>query len=356
MRRRIFPQAALAVVLLIVAPAAVVANTPVSGAHRLYSNDNKNLDWDFAGSYKSWLKAPVKEALDTNYDDPATNNSKTAHFAYTSPGDGDVFYSGAASSPCSTGNLAWIQCANGGGTNTFNIYVRNFDSSPLGHVTWYDIDGSCGSNQTCYDLRRVVIYESIHVTMGVTNHDEQGESITVMSTYGRKYPLSGWNQTHMRKCDEAAAQLLYGVRAYDGPYANCFEEIAGHGIDGLKTIASSTYSSYTACIGFNSSTSGRLAVKDASNSNYGELADNPLQGRTLWFDRKPSSSSTWTNNVHSTVATASGSSNWSRSIPNPGSGVGTWDYRIQMSAENGLDASTQPTFTITWTNSPTVCA
>ena len=47
---------------------------------------------------------------------------------------------------------------------------------------------------------------------------------------------------------------------------------------------------------------------------------------------------------------------WTRSISNSGSGNGTWNYRVHMNAEAGLDASNEPTFNATWTNSPVICA
>jgi hypothetical protein len=108
------------------------------------------------------------------------------------------------------------------------------------------------------------------------------------------------------------------------------------------------------CIGFSASSSGRIAVK-VDATNYKELSGNTLTGRTVWFDRRLSSSSTWTPNVHSVIATSASGSNWTRAISNPGSGNGTWNYRMHMDTEDGLAASNTAAFSITWTNSPTVC-
>ena len=157
--------AVLFVVLALAAPTVATAHTPITGG-RLYKADNVTLPWDFPATYPSWLQTAAKSALDTNQDDPATNNSRTPHFSFTAGGAGDVFYDGHASSPCGTGNLAWLQCANGGGSNSFNIYIRNFSSAPHGSWTWYDITGSCSAGQTCWYARRALIHETQHVTQG----------------------------------------------------------------------------------------------------------------------------------------------------------------------------------------------
>lgn len=338
----------------LVVPSVSTAHTPTTSTARLYSSDNQSLPWDFPATYPSWVQSAAKNALDTNHSDTATNNSRSPDFTYTSGGSGDVFYSGSSSSPCGTGNLDWLQCANGGGTTTWNIYIRNFSAAPRGSWTWYDINSACNtSTQTCWYARRALIHEVLHVTMGA-GHDSQGESNTVMASVTPWYSNTGWNQTKLRRCDEAAAQLLYDLRTSNGPYGNCFDHIAGHGIGGLITAASVSLTSYTVCIGFNAATSGRIAVK--TDTDYKELSGNTLTGRTVWFDRKLSSSSTWSTNVHSVVATSSSGSNWSRSISNPGSGNGTWNYRVHMDGEAGLDPSNKPTFNITWTNSALVCA
>jgi hypothetical protein len=161
----------------------------------------------------------AQAALDTNFDDSATNNSRSPHFTFTSGGAGDVFYSGSSSSPCGTGNLDCLQCANGGGTTSWNVYIRNFSAAPHGSWTWYDVSNSCStSTQTCWYARRALIHEVIHVTMGVGNHDSQGESNTVMASVTPWYANTGWNQTHIRRCDESAAQLNYDLRSFSGPY------------------------------------------------------------------------------------------------------------------------------------------
>lgn len=105
---------------------------------------------------------------------------------------------------------------------------------------------------------------------------------------------------------------------------------------------------------FNAATSGRIAVK--TDIDYKELSGNTLTGRTVWFDRKASSSSTWSTNIHSVVATSSSGSNWSLSMSNPGSGNGTWSYRVNKDGDAGLDPSNKPTFNITWTDRALVCA
>src|SRR3954447_22926292 len=178
-----------------VQPAVVDAHSPTSGWARLYVADSQELDWGFGGTYPSWVTTPAIAALDTNFADPATNNSRAPVFTSTPGGpDGTVWMKVAASSPCGTGHLDWLQCANGGGTFNFNIYVRDLynAASDYSNWSWYDKTGSCPTGRTCWFLRRTFIHEVQHVTLGINGHDAQGESNTVMAATTPWSPNPGW--------------------------------------------------------------------------------------------------------------------------------------------------------------------
>src|SRR4051812_4866341 len=291
-------------------PALVEGHTPTAGWTRLYTADYQSLNWGFGGTYASWVTTPAIAALDTNYADRATNNSRAPEFNYVAGGsDGTVWLKVAASSPCGTGRLDWLQCANGGGTVGFNIYVRDLynTASDYSNWSWYDKTSSCPSGRTCWYLRRTFIHEVQHVTIGIANHDEQGESNTVMAATTPWSPNSGWNETHLRRCDEAAEQLAYDLDDLAGPYGDCFDHIANAGVSGLKTDMSVTATSYRQCNNVAVPISGRLQVL-ADAANYHRLNANPLSGRVVRIDRDGVGS------VFTTRATIAAGSNWTANV------------------------------------------
>ncbi len=138
-----------------------------------------------------------------------------------------------------SGGDPWIGCSAGWSTATWQIWLRDFSQSGLGDSGWID-SGSCG---TCFDARRVALHEIEHVTLGVANHDGQGELYTIMGSATPSRPSQGWNTHQIQRCDEAAAQLLYDVASSAGVYAGCFDHILHHGTSGLVSAATVAASS-----------------------------------------------------------------------------------------------------------------
>lgn len=339
-RRTRLAAAALVFATSFVLPMPALSHTPTAGSDELYT-PNQSLLWAFGGSYSSWLTTPAEIALDVNHQDPATNNSKSPMFQRQPGGDGDVIYSGQSLSPCGTGNPDWLQCANGGGTTTWNIYVRNFTAAPHGSWTWYDKTGSCAGGDTCWYIRRAIILEALHVTLGAA-HDSQGESNTVMASVTPWYNNTGWNTVTLRRCDESAAQLAYDVRDWAGPYGNCFDHIPDHGTSGLRTDMTTVGSSFHACNGQAILVTGRLQIKDLDG--YKKMGGNPLGNRTVWFDRGATVKFTST-----TAGSVSMGPNWSKSFG--GSNVSyTFTVHFDDTSTDGLDDSNKPTFTASWSS------
>ena len=82
-----------------------------------------------------------------------------------------------------------------------------------------------------------MIHEAGHA-LAHFGHDTQTEAETVMRSTSPEVGSTGGGRTTFQRCDEAALQLLWDLRALDGPYANCFDGIAGHGTSGLVTTLS----------------------------------------------------------------------------------------------------------------------
>jgi hypothetical protein len=338
---RIRVSIALAIVCLLTIVGPVAARTPTAGDVREYAPGTV-LSYRYgAAGYPSWMQTAIQAALGADWRTASANNTRLPTYSYSASGGGAVYYSASATSPCGTGNTQWLQCASNWGTSSWRIYVRNFSGAPYGNWTWCNISFS----GTCWDAERALVHEAEHVTMGIANHDSQGEANTVMGSVSPWYANTGWNTHHIQRCDEAAGQLLYGMLAPSGPVADCFDSIAGHGSVGLIPALTAPVKSISACRSQTATLSGGFAV--ASNGQYAAMSGQSLAGRTVWFDRKLHSGSTWTLNVASAV-TATGATNWSRSFSSGTTTAVTYDFRPHTASELGLDGATGPTITVTW--------
>lgn len=334
-RRRVFSAVAIAVVGSLASAGFVSAHTPVAGAVKEYGGSvNLTYKWG-QGTYPNWFRTSMTTALESDWPAPAFNNSATPTFAYNSSGAGTVFYAATTGAPACD-QVAWIGCSANWGRTDWKVWLRST-------TCWADSGSYSG---TCFDVRRVALHEIEHVTLGVANHDSQGELNTIMGSSTPSSPNQGWNTHHIQPCDEAAAQLLYDVASSAGVYAGCFDHVLHHGTSGLVSAATVAATSYWACVNSGVTVSGRLAI--ATDSAYQALSNNPLTGRTLWFDRRPVGGS-WTTDVTSTTATNASGNNWSKTFSS-GSAT-TYEFRGHYKGETGLDPDYSPTFSITWSTS-----
>jgi hypothetical protein len=338
-RRRLLRVVAIGAATALLHGQLALAHTPVAGAEKKYASSiSLSYNWG-ASTYPNWFRTSLTTALESDWPARAFNNSATPTFVYNSSGAGTVLYGQPMDIPACDPQSEWIGCSTGWGSATWKIWLRDFSRYPRGSWGWID-SGSCG---TCFDARRVALHEIEHVTLAVANHDSQGETNTIMSSSTPSSPNQGWNTHHIQRCDEAAAQLLYDVADSAGVYAGCFDHVLHHGTSGLVTTASVGATSYWACVNSGVTVSGRLAV--ATDSAYQALSNNPLTGRTLWFDRRPVGGS-WTTDVTSTTATSASGNNWAKTFSS--ASAVTYEFRGHYKGETGLDPDYTPTFSITW--------
>jgi hypothetical protein len=339
--------------LLAASVAPVFARAPLLDAHKManYSR-NEVLYYKFAGSYPDWLDAAgkgVRLVLETEWDNRTYNTSGLPTFAYSSSGAGLVTYSTAAESPCSDiGNTSWLACASNWGSSSFRIYVRNFAASGKSNWAWNE-SGGCTSGKTCWDLSRSVLHEAIHVTLGVGNHDESGESKTIMSETQPSSPDSGWNTNHLQPCDDATGALFYDLYSSNARYSKCLNDVIGVPDTGVPTNIAMTGSSFTACTANVVSVGGRAQV--AIDTDLRELSENPLTSRRIYWDRRPAGTTAWTT-LGSTVADNTSGENFVIALAN--SSAGTMEYRVRYPGNVSTDflGASSDTFTIKWVTSP----
>ena len=327
MRQRRFARVLVLAISLTTATASVALGADPISWKRSYSADNTQLTWRFGGtSYPQWVTDRVREALEGNWDDPATNNSRTAQFVYSEAGLGKVVYSSSINSPCNPANAIWLASACTGGRLDWKIYVRNLDVSKYSNWRWWDNAQSCPSG-TCFQLRRTLIHEPIHLTGGGSTHSTQSPDLTVFlrgqasnaHAIGRYYKL--------RACDQAGAQTAYDLRDLAGPYSTC--------LGTLKT-AVTTNGTFEACQGLPVLVGGRLAISD---STYSRLNGNPLAGRTVKLELDGAVVATL-----KAYSNASGN-NWALWLISPTPGIRT--YAAHFDGESPLGASTL-TFAVAW--------
>jgi hypothetical protein len=332
LRRRVSATVAIAVVASLVSTGIALAHTPVAGAVQEYGGSvDLAYKWG-ASTYPNWFRTSLTTALQSDWPAPAFNNSRMPTFVFDSAGGGTVYYASSTGVPACD-QVSWIGCSSNWGRTDWKVWLRSTTG-------WAD-SGSCSG--TCFDARRVALHEIEHVTLAVANHDSQGETNTIMGSSTPSSPNQGWNTHHIQRCDEAAAQLLYDVADSAGVYAGCFDHVLHHGTSGLVTTASVGATSYWACVNSGVTVSGRLAV--ATDSAYQALSNNPLTGRTLWFDRRPVGGS-WTTDVTSTTATSASGNNWAKTFSS--ASAVTYEFRGHYKGETGLDPDYTPTFSITW--------
>lgn len=338
---RILRSLTLAIACLAVLAGPIHAQTPVGGAVREFPPGTK-LTYKLGGTYPGWVQGAIGAAA-ADFSDEDSNNSKTPTFSYSTTGSGTFSYSAAVRSPCGTQNSQWLQCASGFGSSGFKIYIRDFVGAPVSNWTWCNIK----IVGTCWDAERALLHELEHVALGVAGHDGQGESNTIMGAISPAYDASGWDTHHIQRCDQAAAQLLYGVSTPFGKYPDCFKGIPRSGKVGLMPGGYIAPAAISVCLGQPAVLTGRTALINIAYA-YKALADTPLAGRTIWFDRKPQTSSVWTLKVASTVASAAKGVNWSRSFTTSSGTAVTYQFRPNTDTETGVDPGQLPPITVTW--------
>ena len=346
---------AAAFVALALGSSPVQAHSPTIGASRGQFPDvpDQTVIYGWGGTYPSWMSAAAQDSLDTKYRSWNDNNSRAPRPVYGSGATAVVYYAALKDSPCnSVTSLQWLQCATGFGTRYFRIYIRDLDKAPYSDWRWWDKAGTCLKStgvaaSGCWYIRRAMIHEAGHA-LATFGHDSQTEADTVMRSVAPVVGATGGNHFVFQRCDQAALQILWDVKDASRPYGDCFDHVAGHGVRGLVTAVTTNGTSFGSCVSAGRLVGGRLAVK--IEALYGRLSNNPIAGRTLWFDRKKRTDTTWTLRTDSTLPTgAETGTNWTRTFSAPASAGGTYDYRAHFDGDAGLDPSNYGAFSISWT-------
>ena len=353
-----------AIVMLFTAAAPAAAGEPDPGHADWYAHQiggaRRVLDFHFSNpNYPAWFRAGVEADLETSWDALSANNSNVPQYSNggNNTGGGTIVYTSQAGSPC-TGSPEWIGCNPASGRVDFAIYVRSLPSVSKPTWLWWDRDTTCTDvypddgfrTSVCFSLRRVVAHESTHNTLTRSHNTlADDESIMQSITPTPNGSPDNWNQPNFLPCDEAAAQLEYGLVDPAGDYADCFDVVPGDGTKGLNTSLTITSgTSYTRCAGTGVGVRGRLAL--GGSAAYEDMRGTPLAKRVIRIDQKRATASTWTNGTFKATATAAAGDNWSTLINSDLSGL--WNYRARFyspTTEDALNSSNEISWSVTWT-------
>ena len=354
-----------ALLMLAAIASPVAAGEPDPGHADYYPHQigdpRRVLDFHFNSlTYPAWFRTGVETTLETSWDALSANNSGVPQYGNggNNAGGGTIYYTAAATSPC-TGGPDWLGCNPASGRVDFAIYVRSIPSTSKPTWLWWDRDSTCSDvhaddgyrTSVCFSVRRVVAHESTHNTLTRSHNTlADGESI-MQSITPTPNGSPNWNRPNFLPCDEAGAQLEYGLADPTGDYADCFDVVPGDGAKGLNTSLTITSgSTYSRCVGGGLGVRGRLAL--ATSASYEDLRGSPLGKRLIRIDQKRATSSTWTIGTYSATATAAGGDNWSALISSDSGGL--WDYRARFyspSTEHTLNSSNEISWSVNWTTS-----
>jgi hypothetical protein len=323
----------------------VSADTPTPRGGKIWSNGELvTYEWGVwtigttQYAVPSWVKTIMNNVMQTTYQDPATNNADGPWFTYSTTNDVVVYFS--PDNPVHTTN-GWLGSADST-TTPKRIWLRSDPTTP-GYEQWCHFATISG----CPDTGRAGIHEVIHIGGYISHNPTTSWTETRMHTTVYPFnPTSTWNLRTLGKCDAAAMQLWYDLADKAGHYANCFDHISNHGVEGLITDLTVSPSSITVCSGVSVTVTGRLQVHDFPS--YEALGGNGLWGRTLWIDRGSTVKYT------STTVDSTGGNNWSKTFT--GSNV-TYNYvaHYDRTIGEGLDNSPDRPFSITWLSPQEPC-
>lgn len=155
--------------------------------------------------------------------------------------------------------------------------------------------------------------------------------MTVVQTYSRTKPKTGWDEHELGRCDIATLQREYDVPSSTTPISTCLD---------LATVTTLSASNTAPPPGMSVKFSATLKV--AVDSAYDRLSGNTLSGRVVKLQRRTPGTTTWTSVLTLTAGSAAGTYAGSLVPPGPS------EYRTLFSAPSGegLETDGSPLVTI----------
>lgn len=291
-RSRVAVSLGMAITLAAASVNGVTGHSPSPGFQRWTRSQINAGDslYKWAPTVPGWLEAPMSVVLGGYWPSPSTNNSDSIRFAHDQDGGAAVRFTNT--SVCDSVEPGWLGCTTTSDHPNWIIWVRQ---TPSGGTKMWCEDPGNDDEDDCWSVYRIGIHEAAHAG-GFLNDLPSSQWMSEENSIIRFPPVGPDARHTIGRCDEARFQLWYDVERLEGPYADCFHELAGVNSNGkLKTELTASPDETAVCSGQSVTLSGRLHLQN--ESSYGELAKNNLAQRPLEIYRNGSLYTTTTTNL-----------------------------------------------------------
>ena len=256
-------------------PVAAASPTPASGT-TWGKNQRVEYRWKDGSEPPAWAKSAMNAAAT---DSNQSRRAKAAIFAYDSSGPARLAYTDDLPTNWAIGYTVRDI------PDAFSIRMRPHGTQlDWGTLKWCEFYNDPPNG--CYDLEMVTLHEFGHAqTLGhVDEADIDSYTDTLMHESGlHSKSKLGWNQHVFGRCDVARLQIRYEPLTTSTDISTCLD---------LGTDLSFTPA--TSAIAYGNTVTMTAKLKIDSSSPYGNLASEPLTGRTVFLQRRPAGASGWT--------------------------------------------------------------
>ena len=322
---------------------------PIFGGSLFATDQALTYSWDAANVPDPWMQNGMNAgAANSNKLTAATNaqGTKIATFAYGSGGTSKI---SMYQSNCDPSNPLAIACMARTAPTSFTVKLNKHDMQLQGFILkwcgWYAAQNPPKTEPAsgCYDVANVTLDELGHVLI-LNHHDNAVAGSTysdaVVQALSHTKAGVGWNAAVYGRCDVASLQAQYGMKTSSKLYSTC---LIPRVAPSLGFGASPTSTTLNGTVNF----SATLTTGNWPGDFGDRISLKPAHARTVYLQRAPIGSSSFTNVVAMSPGVTAGTYAASVAI------TGTFQWRVnfpQPTNEGFLAARASGVLTITCTN------
>jgi hypothetical protein len=315
----------LAVAMPVAPPAGAHGKDPVLGGELFAQDQALEFKWRTGSEPPAAIRTAIRNGAAAI---GATRGSRAATFVYAADGTNPIGY---GTGSCGVNGIAcFTRTAPDGFTMWLREHGRVYD---WGTLKWCQMQTNPADG--CYDAETIALDEFGHVE-GLGHHvnfaDGSDYTDAVVQTYSRTKPSTGWNMHTLGVCDVATLQVQYDIPGASSPYSTCLDLVTTLGL-----------SANDASVPYAGTVTLTAVLRIATDTDYGELSNNPVSKRVVRLQRRPPGGSAWTTVGAMTASTPTGSYVLSVSLQSPA------EFRAVYSTPTteGLRGDTSPTVKVT---------
>ena len=288
-------------------------------------NQDLRFRWRAGSEPTTAIKTAIKTAAaDVN----ASRGSKAATFTYDAAGSNPIGYGAGAT--CGVNGLA---CFTRTVPTSFTMWLRE-----QGHIFDWGTLKWCQAYATppsgCYDAETIALDEFGHIETldHHVNYSSDSDYLdSVVQTFSRTKPATGWNMHTLGRCDVATLQRQYDMQSWTAKYSTCLA---------LTTLLTLTANPTAVFVGDATTLTATLTVADYAS--YVRLGGNPIAGRVVTLQRRTPGTTTWSTVGTMAIGTSAGTYLASQRL------TADTEYRavFSTSTSEGLNGATSPTIRV----------